>query len=378
MKTFIFLLATILLLTVTGCKNNSTEPSGNYSVSGKIIHEGKPLPNATVSLDKRDDLTTQSNSDGEFTIANVPKGDYTLNAEKTDTDGSFITRSLEVSVTDDVTIESLLLPKGVKMFEPTKVSATSMHLYWTSTDANDFREYKLYRHTSSGLDENTGTLIHVSTSIYDTLFIDDDINPLTTYYYRVYIMNEYGHLGGSNIVNSTTLNLNIIKNGSFEEVLSTFPDNWNTWGTQGKFLSSSENAQEGSKSIKVNLSLDDWGVNSWGLYQQISPNDFEQGKTYKISFWCMTDTLEEYESISCRFTKNNWDGNEVIANLYGFIEGPKSASDWQYFSFTLTIPSEIPSNYFLTFDLTRAGTTGYTFELPMISWIDNVIIEKIP
>jgi hypothetical protein len=379
MKKYIVLLVTILLLTIMGCKENSTEPTGNYSVSGKIMQEGKPLPNASVSLDKRIDLTAQTNSDGEFSIDNVPKGEYTLSVEKTNSDGSFISKSSELSVTDDIFIQSLLLPKGVKMLEPTEVSANSMHLSWTSTDANDFREYKLYRHTSSGLDENTGTLVHVSTAISDTQFVDDDINPLTTYYYRVYIMNEYARLGGSNIVNSTSLNKNIIQNGSFEKVSSTFPDNWNTWGTQGKFLSNSENAQEGMKSIKVALSLDDWGVNSWGLYQQINPNDFEQGKTYKISFWCKTDSLEEYESISCRFTKNNyWDGNEVIASLYSFVEGPRTASDWQYFSFTLTIPSETPSNYFLTFDLIRAGTMGYTFDLPMISWIDNVNIEKVP
>ena len=53
-------------------------------------------------------------------------------------------------------------------------------------------------------------------------------------------------------------------------------------------------------------------------------------------------------------------------------------TDWQYFSFTLTIPQEVPSNYFLSFMLIRAGTSGYTFHLPMISWIDNVIIEKVP
>lgn len=192
-------------------------------------------------------------------------------------------------------------------------------------------------------------------------------------------MNDYGRLGGSNIVSSATLNRNVILNGSFEEISSVFPDNWSTWGPSGKFVSNSEYAQEGSKSIKIQLALEDWGLNSWGLYQQIDPNNFEQGRTYRISFWCKTDTLEEYESISCRFTKNNyWDGNEVIASLHSFVEGPRTASDWQDFSFTLTIPSVIPSNYFLTFDLIRAGTMGYIFELPMNSWIDNVSIEKIP
>lgn len=191
-------------------------------------------------------------------------------------------------------------------------------------------------------------------------------------------MNDFGKLGGSNIVSSTTLKRNVISNGSFEIVTSVFPDHWNTWGVQGKFSSSSEHAYEGNKSLKINLSLTDWGVNSWGAYQQISPNLFEPGKNYRISFWCKTDTMEKYESISCIFSKNNyWDGNNNLASIHNFVEGPRSESEWQYFNFSLSIPQEIPSNYFLSFMLIRAGTQGYVFNLPMIAWLDHVIIEKI-
>lgn len=378
MNNFILIFISIILLTLGGCKDNTSNPTGNYSVSGKLIYDGSPLPDATVSLDNRIDLTTQSNSGGEFSINNVPGGDYNIIVEKTNPDGSFIKKSDDISVTDDIFIESLILPKGVNLFEPTNISATSMQLIWTSTDANDFREYKLYRHTSSGLDETTGTLIHVSTAISDTQFTDDDLYPLTPYFFRVYFMNEYGQLGGSNIVSSTSLNKNIIQNGSFEEVSSNFPINWNTWGEEGKFLSNSETAQEGSKSVKINLALEDGGVFSWGMYQQITPTEFEQEETYKISFWCKTDTLEEYESISCHFKRNSVYGSDEIAGLWEFVKGPRSAGDWEYFSYTLTIPANIPSNYFLSFDLIRAGTMGYTFHYPMISWIDNVIIEKVP
>ena len=376
-RLFLILLPTTLLLIIS-CSEDNINPTGNYTVSGKVIYDGQPLAGATVSLDKRIDLTVQSNSTGDFIISNVPGGDYTLNAEKINNDGSFMTRSSEISVTEDILINSLILPKAVRLFEPKNITATSMELSWNSTDANDFREYKLYRHISSGLDETTGILVHVATAINDTIFTDNDIFPLTTYYYRVYVMNDFGKLGGSNIISSITLNKNAIQNGSFETVTSNFPNNWSTWGQSGKFLTDAQFAQEGSKSIKIYLALEDWGVNSWGLYQQMNTSEFEPGKTYRISFWCKTDTLEQYESISCRFTKNNyWDGNEVLVSLYGFVEGPRSPSDWEYFNFTLTIPAVVPSNYYLTFDLTRAGTMGYTFDLPMLSWIDNVVIEKI-
>ena len=130
--------------------------------------------------------------------------------------------------------------------------------------------------------------------------------------------------------------------------------------------------------MEIQLSLTDWGVNSWGLYQQINPTDFEQGKAYKISFWCKIDSMEQYESISCLISKNSYyDGNDVLASISNFVEGPIKAGDWKNYSFNVTIPTEIPSNYFIIFDMVRAGTTGYTFKLPMTAWIDNVSIEKI-
>lgn len=377
MKKLFLLIA--IIIAIMSCSEETTNPNATYSVSGKLMHNGNPLPNATISLNDQINLTSQSDANGEFLIKNVPKGDYNLSVNKTNSDGSFISKSSNISVQQDVIIESLILPKGVQIFEPENVGSNSMEIKWSATDANDFREYKLYRHISSGLDETTGTLVHVSTAISDTQFTDQGVNPVTTYYYRVYIMNDYGKLGGSNIVSSTTLNRNIINNGSFETLISNFPSDWAFWGTQGKFLSSAEYSYEGTKSIKINLALSDWGVNSWGLYQQIDPNNFQAGHTYKISFWCKTDSLEQYESISCKFSKNNyWDGNNNLAALYDFVAGPSSNTDWQYFSFTLTIPQEVPSNYFLSFMLIRAGTSGYTFHLPMISWIDNVIIEKVP
>lgn len=155
MKKYIFLCITLLPLIFLGCIANSNEPSENYSVSGNLIYEGAPLPNATISLDNRVDLTAQSNSNGEFSIKNVPRGDYTITAEKSNPDGSFLEKSSEISVTQDITIESFILPKGVKLLDPTEINATSMQLIWNATNANDFREYKLYKHTSSGLDETT-------------------------------------------------------------------------------------------------------------------------------------------------------------------------------------------------------------------------------
>lgn len=232
MKSFIKQLLPILLLLLTACKEDPTEQSQTYSVSGTIVSNGVFIPNATVSLDKRVDLTSASDSNGHFSIPNVPEGNYTLTAEKVSPDASFQSQTTPISVSNDVNITALILPRGVKIEQPTNVMATVMTLNWNPTDANDFREYKLYRHNSSGLDENSGTLIHVFTTINDTSFDDTNLNPLTKYYYRVYIMNDYGKLGGSNIVSATTQNINLIPDGGFEDS-SAFSNNWEVYDTTG-------------------------------------------------------------------------------------------------------------------------------------------------
>ena len=47
-------------------------------------------------------------------------------------------------------IDALLLPKALLMYHPDSVSENSAKLTWSPTDANDFREYKIYKHTTSG------------------------------------------------------------------------------------------------------------------------------------------------------------------------------------------------------------------------------------
>jgi Carboxypeptidase regulatory-like domain/Carbohydrate binding domain/Fibronectin type III domain len=374
MKKSILVLNVLVFILLTGCKNNSTDPAGGYSVSGKVYNDGQPLPNATISLDKKENYTSQTNSAGEFTIKGVPKGDYSLYVEKTNTDGSFISKTSSITVSNDLYLESILLPKGVTISIPTNITANSFHLTWTSTNANDFREYKLFRATSSGLDETTGTLVHVSTAIGDTEFTDNNLNPLTDYYYRVYIMNDYGRLGGSNIVTSLTLNKNIILNGSLEEISSNFPANWMTFQDMPvNFVVDNEVAQEGNKSIRVDLNPEDHGSNfGWLFYQIINPSEFEQGKSYKISFWCKTDSLEDNQSISFRFTKDDkfW---PVILNVPYFVKGPRLPSGWEYYSMTLTIPAESVSNYFFELNIDKSVTTR-----PMRVWFDNLKVEKIP
>ena len=89
-------------------------------------------------------------------------------------------------------------------------------LRWSLANGPEFREYKVYRRDNPGLDEDTGELIFVSTSIKDTTFVDTPSSTATIYYYRVYVLSAYGKLGGSNLVNTEVPSKNLIQNPGFE------------------------------------------------------------------------------------------------------------------------------------------------------------------
>lgn len=200
----------MVLIIFVGCDENNSAPQ--YDVSGTVSHLGQPAPGISVSIDNYTGLTVMTDDQGHFDILNLNAGQHrlkifkmfpTLNKSFLDPDGSsFSERTYDIDLTDDMVMNNLQLPKPVVLENPQTDS--SVVITWSSSDVEDFREYKLYRHTSSGLDETTGELIHVSTSRVDTSISEStlDLAP-DTYFYRIYVMNDYGKLGGSNIVELT-------------------------------------------------------------------------------------------------------------------------------------------------------------------------------
>ncbi|RKY94985.1 MAG: hypothetical protein DRQ01_01005 [Ignavibacteriae bacterium] len=214
----------IVLLSVSiifvSCTESLTDSTTGqlYSVSGYVYMKSEPVNDATINIDGKINYPTTSNSDGYFEIKDVPEGEHVLSVMKdANNNGGFSERNYDLEVFNDVVLNSLTLPEPVFVYQPI-ITIQGIELAWSPTDANDFREYKVFRHTSSGIDENHGDLIHVSTSRNDTILIDQDFNSLTNYYYRVYVMNDVGRLGGSNIVNIQTPNKNIVLNGDFEVI----------------------------------------------------------------------------------------------------------------------------------------------------------------
>jgi len=183
-----------------------------FKVSGVVTYQNIPALGVDIELKKNNEVIkhTITNQDGYFEFNDVPESHYTIVTKKSFENGSFIENPTEVVVAEDTYLNNLILPEPVNLYPPVDYTSKTVTLTWSKYNHDNFYEYKLYRHTISGIDESTGKLIHIATSINDTVFIDNGsdldygLETNTTYYYRVYVNNEYGRLGGSNIQPVTT------------------------------------------------------------------------------------------------------------------------------------------------------------------------------
>ena len=370
MKKPIWVLFIIILLFISNCTKNPESANNTYTVSGFIEYNGLYIENIIVKIDNKLNWTTYTDNNGYFEIQNVLEGNHTLVVSKLLEDGSFSERSNQIAVYNDIELNELKLPKTISLYEPYDITDNSISLKWFPSLSEDFREYKIYRHTTSGLDENTGTLANVSTNRNDTIFTDTNLNPLQNYFYRVFVMNEYGRLGGSNIVNSITKNIEVIKNGNFEIIdpNTNFPLYWYIWNNANIMSIDSVEKHEGKYSIRIDM--DNTSPVHHPLYQTIDPNRLTKGDRYHFSYWLKVDSLDDNSGYWVDIASDDWNW-AVKINL---TSGPMQGFNWQEFTYEFTIPNDIEvSNYLIYFMFEVLSTA----ELHLTAWIDNVSLEKI-
>jgi len=205
MKNFLFFLFFVLLFSCN--KDDKFELRGRIKFDNGIIAK-----NSQVYIDGV--LKTTTNSDGNFIISDLSSGKYKLNVNNTDSLESFSEVEMDIELKNkDLDLESLLLPVPVKI-ETTEISSNSIKLKWNKCNSSDFREYKIYICSTSGLDEDSGTLLSILTNVNDTILTVNEgdfwwggatLTPNSTYYFRVFVMNSYGRMSGSNILEVTTV-----------------------------------------------------------------------------------------------------------------------------------------------------------------------------
>lgn len=252
----------------------------------------------------------------------------------------------------DVVLETPTLNNGVQ-------------INWTQSNDTDFNSYKLYRNTSSGIDYSNSELIHVSTLNSDTFFVDTDIDILTTYYYRVYVVNDSDISSGSNIENITTDNISLISNGGFENTTLGILNDWNlvanTLNEPNNFMDLDTQRYAGNSSLKIHHNANSGCWEQW-FDQNIDISLLSPNSTYNLSFYHKSDTTQNANvKISLENSSLNIDFTETLSF--------NNNNNWHQFSADFTTPSSITgSDPLLRIHFCNAGIRTI--------WIDEIVLEK--
>lgn len=325
-----------------------------FNVSGTILSEGKPVEGAVVSVDNVGNWSTKTGINGTFSINGVSEGSHRLAATKTNSNDSFQNQEIDLVVNGNINLDDLRLPKPTSLKLLQEPEASTAALFWNKTDADNYREYKLYRHTKPGLDETTGTLIYATVSRSDTTFSDSDLISSGNYYYRVYVMNDFGKVGGSNVLQLKTKSANLIPNGNFE--LNVNPsEHWSiTRGAYGTYMSTNIDTEkkEGSRCFynQNDLAYTNGNINTYSLLKLIKSVDIAKSKAYKLSAWVrISGQRGDVGGLRIHVKTDD----EVHASLAPSAPNGASVTDtgWVYYStnFSLSEPKSVTVQIYIPF-----------------------------
>jgi fibronectin type 3 domain-containing protein len=82
-------------------------------------------------------------------------------------------------------------------------TSASIKLTWSQSSESDFSAYQIYRSTSSNVSNNSN-LVTIITGRTTTTYTDSDLLGNTGYFYRIYVYDNTGRFGASNVAADTT------------------------------------------------------------------------------------------------------------------------------------------------------------------------------
>ena len=95
---------------------------------------------------------------------------------------------------DAVTIVSITAPVGVY---------SQLQLQWTGSEDEDFAQYRIYRASTAGVD-SSDYLVTLITSSGEISYTDTGLTQNTTYYYKIYVVDNTNLWSGSNEAHAAT------------------------------------------------------------------------------------------------------------------------------------------------------------------------------
>ncbi|MBN1669824.1 MAG: immune inhibitor A [Kiritimatiellae bacterium] len=241
---------------------------------------------------------------------------------------------------DKLSIEEL--PDPVVLSPLDDITVSSLRLTWTPYAGGDFAEYRIYRHTATGVSEGS-ELVAIITNPATTTFTDTGLQGRRVYYYRVYVADTSDLTVGSNEAYARTLGVVFPWSDGFE----TNSAGWTRTGTWtnlpgvgragGTALVDSPadyvNSSDSYALFAVNLAGSEWPVlrfwercsiaeNDWGRFE-VSVNDGASWWGYHGLYGARTNWTERRVDLSpWRSQENVW------LRFRLFSDGGTTADGW--------------------------------------------------
>ena len=95
-------------------------------------------------------------------------------------------------------------PQRIELFSPTEITQYAIVLNWTESQDQNFSAYFLYRSQNPGVSE-TSELIEILSDRANNRYFHQNLEPNSSYYYKVYVYDSFGLFSGSNEIVVTTL-----------------------------------------------------------------------------------------------------------------------------------------------------------------------------
>lgn len=358
------LFAFFIITLATSCDPAENE-TGPRNLTGIVVSSDAPVEGATVILKSDfDEYRSSTDAQGRFDIEGVHPGEYVFTVRGQREDKHFMQLQQDLSINSTTKEQIIELPKGTTLQEALEVTGTSVKLSWNKSEISDFLEYKLYRHSTSGLDESTGTLVHVATNANDTVFTEQGLRDNQTYFYRVFVRNSFGLYGGSNIREVKTAREDQVQNGDLENGMA----NWELFSPSPCVSIVQDPTAPVSPTVfKFQISDNSTANVSSEVFQTINHTKFAAGETYKLSFSARTESLPG-TSVFYVYVMANENFNHIVS-----IKLDNTASTgWTTYSKDFVAPSATaPFSLFLYLE----PLIPYNNELIEV-YVDDILIVR--
>jgi hypothetical protein len=365
----------LVLALAVGCGGTGPSATG---LGGQVVQEGQPVRGALVFLSEEPAARTETDADGRFALEAAP-GRHEVTTRYQEDDGAVTERRVVLTTGEEKTT-LVELPRPARIEPPSALSPTSARIRWSQYAGADFREYKVYRAFSAALDETTGQLLHVGMARGETELVDTHLLPGQRYFYRVFVMDDFGRLAGSNIIRFDMPQAPFLVDGDFESTaVGTVPEGFvaPTWNQHWEV--SDARAHSGKHAMRATGGPSNI-VRGSGLEASLPREWLIPGARYRFSFWYLREAASDPLGIM------------VVPTYYGDVlfdprgGGTYQSStdtdvEWQQASTTFIVGYG-QSGYGLS-DLIVSATVGRFWgdqeSAPdWIVWFDDLKVERVP